>query len=144
MGMNRSIQRLAALGLLLALLWAAIHPAVINAFPRNTHQILFCATNGMTWVDTRTLDYPPIELVMAQAESQALDAAGSGPEKIIFSCPWCQHAVTLESAAPPLQTVLGIYSPWHDYALSWTASASTVPKAQPLYQLPLNRAPPLA
>lgn len=142
MRMNRSLQRCAAFGLLLALLWAAIHPAVINAFPRQAQQALFCTTNGMVWLDAHDLGYEPIEMQFAQPGNGSPDGPSLGRDAFIASTPWCQHAVVFERTDPAHQRALGIYAPWGEYVVQW-AVAPHVLQAQPLlYQRPLNRAPP--
>lgn len=144
MRMNRSLQRCAAFGLLLALLWAAIHPAVINAFPRQAQQVLFCTTNGMAWLDTNDLGYQPIELQFAEPDNGPHDLLVPDHDSLIASTPWCQHAVVYERSDPAHQRALGIFSPWGDYREQWTALPTAWHAEPSLYQLPLNRAPPAA
>lgn len=141
------VVRLAAFGLLLALVWAAIHPAVINAFPRGAQQVVFCSPTGMAWIDTDSLDYEPIEVALGLSAPKlhnAPNAPATEAEPLIFSCPWCQHAAALESAHSAPQTRLHIYKPWQEYGGVWHTPVHRQALALLHYQLPLNRAPPLA
>ncbi|MDH5856194.1 hypothetical protein [Lampropedia aestuarii] len=62
---SRATLRTTTIALLLAVLWAVLHPSIINAAQSSTHRVLVCTPNGMEWIET---SQPSLESFLALQE----------------------------------------------------------------------------
>lgn len=71
--------RTTTIALLLTVLWAVLHPSIINAAQASTYRVLVCTPNGMEWIDTSE---PSIDSFVAMQERN------SQPHKSDAAFPW--------------------------------------------------------
>ncbi|THU04527.1 hypothetical protein E9531_03830 [Lampropedia puyangensis] len=88
MFLPRTQRRLIAFALIVAVLWAALHPAIINAAQPTTHRVLVCTPNGMEWVDT---DQISIEAFLGLHKTQQTPKSDESSIAWMAPCPF-NHA----------------------------------------------------
>lgn len=102
--------------LLLTVLWAVLHPSIINAAQTSTHRVLVCTPSGMEWIQTAQ---PGIEAFIAQQERQIFAPQNEAAFTWLPPCPF-SHA--------------GQVLPLHD---GMQRSVDPLAEAYVLYQTPL-------
>lgn len=137
--------------LLLALVWAAIHPAVVNAAPAGVQKVMVCTAQGMVWVDARELEFTPLADAFEPSSASASAIApapvlASGDDDAqgawVWLCPWCQFACALELAPAQAGGWLDVYLPYLAYVLPQrVTSARARPDVLALW--PPTRGPPV-
>lgn len=76
------------IALLLTVLWAVLHPSIINAAQASTHRVLVCTPNGMAWISA---EQPDIQSFIALQEGVAEHDEVDGSLAWMPPCPF-NHA----------------------------------------------------
>lgn len=84
----RAMLRSTAIVLLWTVLWAVLHPSIINAAQSSTHRVLVCTPNGMEWIET---SQPSIESFVAQQERNTQPLTNEAAFPWMAPCPF-SHA----------------------------------------------------
>lgn len=80
------------IALLLTLLWAVLHPSIINAAHTNAHRVLVCTPHGMAWISA---EQPDIQSFLALQEDKQKQGEPDGAFAWMPPCPFSHAAQVL-------------------------------------------------
>lgn len=123
----------------LVLLWAALHPTVLNAAPLESHRVLLCTQQGMQWVQVQQVS---IEVLVDPRNGLAAEDDGHAAMPLL-PCPWVNFGQIVPAHDGAERLLSGFLRPYqrltqHPRSARWQPSMRVRAMAPPC------RAPPQA